>query len=143
MGSFSYLHVIMTYMRAWMSSKFGQIRPLVSMATEGYNGKNDVTTFSRLIFIRSFSYLQTIMICMRTRRSSKFGEIRPPTAELAALECLKKNLHRLIMGKQCFHFFSAIVDQMIFIFVSTFSLFCAFTRPRYQVSVYKTNGLLV
>ena len=24
----------MTYMRAWMSSKFGQIRPLVSMATD-------------------------------------------------------------------------------------------------------------
>ena len=24
----------MTYMRAWMSSKYGQIRPLVSMATD-------------------------------------------------------------------------------------------------------------
>ena len=34
MGSFSYLQVMMTYMRAWMSSKFGQIRPLVSMATD-------------------------------------------------------------------------------------------------------------
>ena len=26
-GSFSYLQVKMTYIRAWMSSKFGQIRP--------------------------------------------------------------------------------------------------------------------
>ena len=26
-GSFSYLQVMMTYIRAWMSSKFGQIRP--------------------------------------------------------------------------------------------------------------------
>ena len=26
-GAFSYLHVTMTCMRAWMSSKFGQIRP--------------------------------------------------------------------------------------------------------------------
>ena len=26
-GSFSYLQVTMTYIRAWMSSKFGQIRP--------------------------------------------------------------------------------------------------------------------
>ena len=34
MGSFSYLQVMMTYMRAWMSSKFCQIRPLVSMATD-------------------------------------------------------------------------------------------------------------
>ena len=27
MGSFSYLQVLMTYIRAWMSLKFGQIRP--------------------------------------------------------------------------------------------------------------------
>ena len=27
MGTFSYLHVMMTYIRAWMSLKFGQIRP--------------------------------------------------------------------------------------------------------------------
>ena len=66
--------------------------------------------------VRSFSYLQIIMICMKTRRSLKFGHIRLPTAELAALECLK-NPHRLIMGK---HFFSAIVYQILFIFVSRF-----------------------
>ena len=47
------------------------------------------------------------------------------------------------MGKQCYHFFSAIVDQILFIFVSRFCLFCAFTRPRYQVSVYRTIGHLV
>ena len=34
MGFFSYLQVMMTNMRAWMSSKFGEIRPLVSMATD-------------------------------------------------------------------------------------------------------------
>ena len=34
MGSFSYLQVIMTYMRAWISWKFGQITPLVTMATD-------------------------------------------------------------------------------------------------------------
>ena len=32
-GSISYLQVTMTYMRAWMSLKFGQIRLLISMAT--------------------------------------------------------------------------------------------------------------
>ena len=30
------------------------------------------------------------MTCMRARRSSKFSQIGPPTAELAALERLKK-----------------------------------------------------
>ena len=33
-GSISYLQGMMTYMRAWMSLKFGQIRLLVSMATD-------------------------------------------------------------------------------------------------------------
>ena len=32
--SFSYLQVMITYMRAWMSLKFGQIQPLVSMVTD-------------------------------------------------------------------------------------------------------------
>ena len=36
---------------------------------------------------------------MKSRTSSKFGQIPPLTAELAALGRLKKNLHRLIMGK--------------------------------------------
>ena len=35
--------------------------------------------------------------------SSKFGEIRPWTAEVAALERLKKS-HRLIMEKMTSHF---------------------------------------
>ena len=33
-GSISYLQVMMTYMRAWMSLKFGQIQLLVPMATD-------------------------------------------------------------------------------------------------------------
>ena len=39
------------------------------------------------------------MTGMRGRRSSKFGQFRLLAAELAALERLKKNIHRLIMGK--------------------------------------------
>ena len=35
---------------------------------------------------------------MKALRSSKFGQIGPPTAELGALEPLKKT-HSLIMGK--------------------------------------------
>ena len=79
-------------MRAWTSLKFGQIRLLVSMARDRVIiEKNGVATFSRLFFIRSFSYLQVIMTCMRAWRSLKLGQIRLLTAELAALERLKKS----------------------------------------------------
>ena len=75
-----------------MSLKFGQIQPLVSMVIDRVmTGKNGVSTFSRLFFIRSFSYLQVTMTCMRARTSSYFGLIGPPTAELAPLERLKKS----------------------------------------------------
>ena len=60
--------------------------------------KNGVATFSRLFFIRSFSYLQVMVTCMRARRSSNFCQIRLLTAELDALERLKKP-RRLMIGK--------------------------------------------
>ena len=82
-----------------MSLKFGQIRLLVSMATDRViMEKNGVATFSRLFSIRSFSYLQLMMTCMRARRSSNFCQIRQLTVELAAIERLK-NPYRLIIGK--------------------------------------------
>ena len=75
-----------------MSSKFGQLRPLVSMATDRVTvGKNGVITFSRTFLIGFISYLPVMMIYIRARMSSKFGEIRPWTTELAAFERLKKN----------------------------------------------------
>ena len=74
-----------------MSLKFGQISPLVSVATDRVMMEKGVATFSQLFFIRSFSYLQVMMTCMRARRSSKFGQIRLLTVELAALERLKKS----------------------------------------------------
>ena len=71
------------------------IRTLVSMATDSSHRvimeKNGVSTFSWLFFIRSFSSLQVMMICMRARTSSNFGLLGPLTAELAALERLKKS----------------------------------------------------
>ena len=51
---------------------------------------------------------------MRAGTSLNFSLIGPPTAELAALERLKKS-HRLIMRKQCLHFFSAVLDLILFI----------------------------
>ena len=88
-GPFSYLQVMITYMRAWMSLKFSQIQPLVSMVTDRVMmGKTGVSTFSWLFFIRSFLYLQVMMTCMRAQTSSNLGLIGPPTVELAALERL-------------------------------------------------------
>ena len=54
------------------------------------------------------------MTCIRAGKSLNFSLIGPPTAELAALERLK-NPHRLIMGKRCLHFFSAVLDRILFI----------------------------
>ena len=48
--SFSYLEVMMTYIRAWMSSKFGQIRPRTTELPAIERLKIDVVTFSRLFF---------------------------------------------------------------------------------------------
>ena len=78
-----------------MKLKFGQIQPMVSMVTDTCRvmmGKGSVSTFSRLLFIRSFSYLQVTMTCMRARTSSNFSLNGAGTAELAALERLKKLL---------------------------------------------------
>ena len=57
----------------------------------GYNRENGVCTFSRLFFIRSFSYLQVTRKCMTSQMSSKLGQLASPTAELAAIERLKKS----------------------------------------------------
>ena len=54
------------------------------------------------------------MTCMRAGTSLNFSLIGPPTAELAALERLK-NPHRLIMRKLYLHFFSAVLDPILFI----------------------------
>ena len=53
------------------------------------NGENGVSTFSRLLLIRSFLYLQVTRPCIKSRTSSTFGQIGPLTTKLAALECLK------------------------------------------------------
>ena len=54
-----------------------------------FNGENDVSTFSRLLLIRSFLYLQVTRTCIKSWTSSNFGQIGPLTTELAALERLK------------------------------------------------------
>ena len=79
-----------------MSLKFSQIQLLVSMVTDRVMMEKTVSP----PFLGCFSSLQVLMTCMRDWTSSNFGVIGPLTAELAALERLKKNPHRLIMGKR-------------------------------------------
>ena len=71
-----------------------------------------VSTFSRLLLIRSFLYLQVTRICIISRTISNFGHIGPLTAELAALERLKIS-RRDIMGKWCLPASSFIFDRII------------------------------
>ena len=51
-----------------------------------YNGKNDVSTFSLLYFIRSFLYLQVTRTCIKSRTSSNFDQIGPLTTQLYVIE---------------------------------------------------------
>ena len=73
-----------------------RIRTLVSMATDSshrviYNGENVVNTLGPSFLIRSSSYLQVMRTTIISRTSSNLCQIRPRTAELAALEHLKKS----------------------------------------------------
>ena len=67
LGSFFYLQVTMTYIRAWVSSKFGLIRPRTTELPALERLKIDVATFSRL----------TGDVDMH--ESSEEFEIRPPS----------------------------------------------------------------
>ena len=62
-------------------------------------GENLVSTLAPSIVIGSSSYLQVTRTTIISGTSLKFGRIGPRTVELAALERLKENSHRLIMGK--------------------------------------------
>ena len=52
---------------------------------------------------------------MRARTSSNFSLIGPPIEELAALERQKKIPIGLKWEKRCLHFFSAVLDRILFI----------------------------
>ena len=55
------------------------------------------------------------MTCVGAQRSSEFRQIGPPTAELAALERLKKSPKTYNGKNGVATFFSAILDQIHFI----------------------------
>ena len=49
-GFFSYLQVMITYMRAWTSLKFGQIQPLVSIVTDRVMMEKTVSQLFSAVF---------------------------------------------------------------------------------------------
>ena len=46
-----------------------------------YNGENGVSTFSRLLLMRSSLYLQVTRTCIKSWMSSNFGQVGPLTTE--------------------------------------------------------------
>ena len=80
-----------------MSSKFGHMRPLVSMATDRVTVGN-WKIWRHHVFSNVFDRIHIILAgnndIYKSFNGSKFGEVRPWTTELAALE-----RHRLIMEK--------------------------------------------
>ena len=69
-----------------------EIRPDATTGFHGnhsYNGEN-VSTLAPSFLIVSSSYLQVTRTSITFQKRSKFGQIGPRTAELAALERMKK-----------------------------------------------------
>ena len=58
-----------------------------------------MTTLAASFLICSSLFLQVTRTIINSQMGLKFGRIRRGTYELAALERLEKNPHRLIMGK--------------------------------------------
>ena len=55
-----------------------------------YNRENGVSTFSRLLLIRSFLYLHVTRTCIKSRMSLNFGQVGPLTTELASCPWVSK-----------------------------------------------------
>ena len=105
-GSFSFLQVTRTTIKAWMSLNFGGIPPLTSeLAALDQFKKSFIREYSKYLMTccqvsdrcplgyllrGSSSYLQVTRTSIISWMSSNFSKIQPRTAELAALEHLKK-----------------------------------------------------
>ena len=100
----------MTCMRAY----FGLIGPptaelaaleRLKKSPLAYNGKKDVSTFSRLFLIISFSYLQVMIKYMRAWMSLKFSQIQTLVSMVT---------DRVMMEKRCLHFFLGCFSSISF-----------------------------
>ena len=89
-GSFIYLQVMITCMRAWMSLKFSQIQPLVSMVTDRVMMGKTVSPLFLGCFHPFLFKLAGNNDMHESSEEFKFRPDWPLTAESAALERLKK-----------------------------------------------------
>ena len=92
----------MTCMRAWASSNFTALERL-KKSSLAYNGKKDVSYFSRLSLIGSFSYLQVMITYMRAWMSLKFGQIQPLVSMVTDRVMMEKTVSPLFLS-----FFSSV-----------------------------------
>ena len=123
--SFSYLQVMMTYIRALRSSNFCKIRLVTAelAALERLKnphrliiGKMLLPRFLSYAFIKSFSYLHVTMTYIRAWMTSKFGQIRSGTTKLAALEHLKSQccpFLSLYLGNSQVSFYMTICPMVL------------------------------
>ena len=98
----------MTYIRAWMSLKFGQIRLLVSMATDSVIMEKTMLP----LFLGCFYPILFILAGNDDMHESlEEFEFRPDLNTDCGVSCLlasEKNPHRLVMGKNCVATFSQL-----------------------------------
>ena len=94
-----------------MSLKFGQLQLLVSMAADRVKR---CCHFFPAVFYPILFILAYMMTCMRAQRCLKFSQIRLLTAELAALERLKKKSPNTYNGKNGVAIFSQLFLNKLF-----------------------------
>ena len=76
-----------------VADRFRTLIIIATMAPQGSNWENGVSTFSRLFLIRTFYTFRPVkMSCIKSWTISKLSQIGPPTAELVALVHLNKSL---------------------------------------------------
>ena len=88
-GSFSYLQVMRTYVKAYMSLNFGQIPPLTTELAALERLKNRCHHVISVDIDPIFIKLAGNKDMHNIMNEFEFGQIGPPTTELAALERLR------------------------------------------------------
>ena len=114
-GSSSYLQITRTSIISQTSLNFSQILPRTAelaalerlKKSQTYNGENLVSTLVPSFLIGSSSFLQVTRTTIKALMSLNFGGILPLTAELAALERLKKTYKLVSTLAPSFFFFGS------------------------------------
>ena len=88
-GSFSNLQVMMTYIRAWLSFKFGQIQPRTTVLAALERQKSMLPLFSVAIYLIHFKSVGIEDMHTILSRSGNFDQIGPDNMKLSAFERLK------------------------------------------------------